>query len=248
VQGRFLAVAGRLFRALLLLALFVLTAYLSFNLWVRRGATPVPDLTGLGEEQARTALVEHGLAFRRADFERFSDRVPPGDVLETRPAAGSYVKRGAEIEVVMSRGEHRVAVPDLGGKSRAAARLMLEGQSLTEGATLEVYSTRGPAGTVVGQDPAPGREIPAGAPVALLVARDGSAPAWVMPDLVSRRYEPVRAALEAQGFRFGNVAIEPYEGAVAGTILRQTPPPGHPLRREDAVSIVVSGERGGLGS
>jgi serine/threonine-protein kinase len=248
VRRRLLAIAGQLFRALLLLVFFVLTAYLSFNLWVRRGATAVPALTGLGEEQARSLLVAHGLAFRRADFERFSDQVAAGDVLETRPAAGSYVKRGAEIEVVLSRGEHRVVVPDLGGKSRAAARLTLEGEGLAEGATLEIGSPRGPAGTVVGQDPAPGREVPAGSPVALLVARDGSAPAWVMPDLVSRRYEPVRAALEAQGFRFGNVAIEPYEGAVAGTILRQTPPPGHPLRREDAISVVVSGERGGAGT
>lgn len=242
---RLLAVAGRLFRGLALLFLFVLTAYLSFNLWVRRGATAVPELAGRGEDEARARLVEHGLGFRLADFGRFSDEVPAGLVLESRPAAGSFVKRGAEIEVVMSRGEHRVAVPDLGGKSRAAARLTLEGEGLTAGATLEVLSDRGPAGTVIGQSPTPGREVPAGAPVTLLVAREGASPAWVMPDLVARRYEPVRATLEAQGFRFGNVAVEPYEGAVAGTILRQTPSPGHPLRREDAISVVVSGEHRG---
>jgi serine/threonine-protein kinase len=247
VRRRLLAVAGNLLGALLLAVLFVVTSYLSFNLWVRRGATAVPDLAGLGEAEARAVLVEHGLGFRRADFERFSDRVPAGDVLESRPAAGSYVKRGAEIEVVLSRGEHRVVVPDLAGKSRAAARLTLEGQGLAEGATLEIYSARGPAGTVVGQDPPVGREVAAGAPVVLLVARDGSSPAWVMPDLVARRYEPVRAALEAQGFRFGSVAVEPYEGAVAGTILRQTPPPGHPLRRADAISLVVAGESGSVG-
>lgn len=223
----------------------MLSAYLSFNLWVRRGAVAVPQLSGQSEDEARARLVEHGLAFRPADFERFSNEVPAGLVLETRPAAGSLVKRGAEVEVVISRGEHRISVPDLGGKSRAAARLTLEGEGLTAGATLEILSARGPAGTVVGQAPLPGREVPAGAPVTLLVARQSASPAWVMPDLVARRYEPVRATLEAQGFRFGSVAVEPYEGAVAGTILHQTPQPGHPLRREDAISVVVSGERRG---
>ena len=241
-----LAIAGRLVRALVLVALFVLTAYLSFNFWVRRGATAVPELMGQSEADARATLLEHGLALRVADFGRFSGEVPDGHVFETRPAAGSFVKRGAEVEVVLSRGEQRVVVPDLGGKSPAAARLTLEAEGLAEGARLEVYSRRGPAGTIVGQDPPPGLEILAGSAITLLVAQAASAPAWVMPDLVSRRYEPVRAALEAGGFRFGNVAVEPYEGALAGTILRQTPPAGHPLRRDDAISLVVSGERRGV--
>lgn len=225
--------------------LFVASAYLAFSFWVRRGATPVPALVGATEADARAALLEQGLAYRTADFGRFSDQIPSGHVFETRPAAGSYVKRGAEIEVVLSRGEQRVVVPELGGKALTAARLTLAGEGLAEGASLEVFSTRGPAGTVVAQDPPPGLEVLAGTPVHVLVARPAAAPAWVMPDLVSRRYEPVRAALEAGGFRFGNVAIEPYEGALAGTILRQTPPPGHPLRRDDAISLVVSGERRG---
>jgi len=239
-------VAGRLLRGLALVALFVLTSYLAFSFWVRRGAIAVPALVGLSEEAARATLDERGLTFHVADFGSFSDEIAVGHVLETRPAGGSLVKRGAEIEIVLSRGEHRVAVPDLGGRSLTAARVTIESEGLAEGARLEVFSTRGPAGTVIGQDPAPGLEVAAGTPVALLVARAGSAPAWVMPDLVSRRYEPVRASLEAGGFRFGNVAIEPYEGALAGTILRQTPLPGHPLRRDDAISLVVAGERRGV--
>jgi len=245
VAGRLLAVARRLAQLFVLGTLFVVSAYLAFSFWVRRGATAVPAVVGASEEAARATLLEHGLAFRLADFGRFSDQIREGHVYETRPAAGSYVKRGAEVEVVLSRGEQRVVVPDLTGKARTAARLTLEGEGLAEGATLEVFSTRGPAGTVVAQDPSPGVEALAGTPVTLLVARAASAPAWVMPDLVARRYEPVRASLEAGGFRFGSVAVEPYEGALPGTILRQTPPPGHPLRREDAISLVVSGERRG---
>jgi len=245
VLARLRKLAGRLARGFFLLVVFVLTAYFTFNYWVRRGVTRVPDVVGLSEEQARQTMTEQGLAFRRADFARFSDQIAEGNVYETKPAPGSYVKRGAEVEVVLSRGANRVAVPDLVGKSLAAARLMLDGEGLAVGPTLEIFSARGAAGTVVGQDPPPAVEAGAGSTVALLVARDGAPPAWVMPDLVARRYDAVRSSLEADGFRFGNVAIEPYEGAVAGTILRQTPAPGHPLRRSDAISLVVAGERTG---
>ena len=61
-----------------------------------------------------------------------------------------------------------------------------------------------------------------------------------MPDLVYRRYEAVRQSLQAGGFRFGSVTFEPYEGVAEGTILRQQPLPGHPLRRSDAISLVVA--------
>jgi len=243
VLARLRSLAGRLVRGLVLVLLFVLTAYTAFNYWVRRGVTRVPDVVGQSEEQARQTMAERGLSFRRADFGRFSDQIAEGHVFETKPASGSYVKRGAEVEVVLSRGANRVAVPDLVGKSLAAARLILDGEGLSLGPTLEIFSARGAAGTVVGQDPPPAVEAAAGAPVALLVARDGAPPAWVMPDLVSRRYDAVRSTLEAEGFRFGNVAIEPYEGAIAGTVLRQSPAPGHPLRRSDAISLVVAGER-----
>jgi beta-lactam-binding protein with PASTA domain len=86
--------------------------------------------------------------------------------------------------------------------------------------------------------------VPAGTSVDLMVALDTAGAAYVMPDLVYRRYEPIRSAFETRGFRFGNVAFEPYEGVAEGTILRQQPLPGHPLRRTDAISLVVASASG----
>ncbi len=239
--GRLLRISARLARWLFFLVIFVISAYLAFSAWIRRGVTPVPQLAGQSEEAAKSALAARGLDFRVAEVGRWSSNVAAGSVLETRPAAGSAVKQGAEIELVLSRGPQRISVPDLTGKAVSAARLTLEGEGLATGATLAVFSSRGPAGTVVGQDPPAGTELGGGAPVALLVALEGAPPAWVMPDLVSRRYEPVRASLEGSGFRFASVTFEPYEGVPAGTILRQAPLAGHPLHRSDAIALVVAG-------
>jgi len=248
VPQKLLVWAGRAAVALLLLVVFTFTAYWSFNFWVHRGVTRVPELVGRSETAAREALTANGLRLRRADAGRFSATIAQGDVVETRPAAGAYVKRGAEIEAVLSLGTQRIELQDLTGKAIAAARLTLEGEGLALGPLLSVISARGPAGTIVGQDPRAGTELAAGAPVTLLVALDRSPVAWVMPDLVSRRYEPVRARLQAAGFHFGNVRFETYAGVAAGTILSQDPLPGHPLRREQSISLVVASAGSGAGS
>lgn len=242
MHRRVLGIAASLVRAFVLFLVFAVTAYAAFSLWVRRGVTPVPELAGLEETAARELLTDRGLAPRLAETRRWDAELAAGSVVESRPPGGSLVKRGATVELVLSLGVRRITVPDLGGKSLAAARLTLEGEGLAVGSTLSVRSSRGPAGTVVGQQPAPGVELPGEGAVALLVAQAGSTLAWVMPDLVARRYEPVRAALESDGFRFGSVAYEPYEGVPAGTILRQNPLPGHPLRRDESIGLVVATE------
>jgi serine/threonine-protein kinase len=245
VLARVLALFGRLARAFVLLVLFVISAYLAFNTWVRRGVTAVPDLAGLEQTAAGERLAESGLVLRVAEAGRFSEEVELGRVLESRPAAGSFVKRGAEIEAVLSLGLRRITLPDLSGKALAAARLTLENEGLVVGSVFNVISARGAAGAVVGQEPAPGVELRPGAEIALLVALDESPEAWVMPDLVARRYEPARAALEHRGFHFGSVTFEEYEGVAAGTVLRQAPLPGHPLHRADSIALVVAAEGSG---
>jgi beta-lactam-binding protein with PASTA domain len=236
VLARLFALAGRLARGLALLTVFVTCGYFAFNYWVHRGVTAVPDLVGLPELDARAKLESSGLGLRLAESSDWSATVAAGSVLESRPRAGSLVKRGAEVEVVLSRGERRIAAPDLAGKALAAARVTLESSGLAVGHALSIATARGAAGIVVGQ------ELPPGAKIDLLVALDASPDAWVMPDLVAHRYDPVRSALEDRGFRFGSVTFEPYEGVAAGTILRQSPPPGHPLRRADAIALVVAGQ------
>jgi serine/threonine-protein kinase len=240
VLERLVGIAGRLARGLLVLLVFAASAYLAFSFWVRRGVTPVPEALALPESEARELLTEHGLAPRAADSGRYDPVVPAGGVVETRPRSGSLVKRGSEVELVLSLGPRRIVAPDLAGKSLAAARLTLEGEGLALGAALSVRSARGTAGTIVAQEPSPGVELPVESSIDVLVAQAASTPAWVMPDLVARRYEPARSALERQGFRFGNVAYEAYDGVPPGTILRQSPPAGHPLRRESAIGLVVA--------
>ncbi len=239
-----LRLLGKLGFAVLAMAVFVLSAYLAFSWFVRRGVVTVPELVGVSEEAARSLLSDLGLEPVRADpFERSSDRVAPGLVLETRPAGGSLVKRGSRVSFVLSTGPERHLVPDLEGRAVEAARVQLRAAGLQEGSLLRCFRPGAPPRTIFAQNPAAGREVQGGTLVHLLIVQEGGPELLRMPDLVSRRYEPVRHALERLGFRLGSVRFQPYEGVPPGTILQQQPLPGHPVLLQTPVRLVVAGNQ-----
>jgi len=241
-MARLLRGCGLLAYGLVLLVVFGFAAYTSFSLFVRSGVTTVPSLLGLSPAEAANALADNGLTLRDVQGEgRYDDQVPPGRVARQSPDPRTLVKRDSSVAVVLSLGPQRVKVPDLSRRMLPEAQAALSGTGLALGKILGAY---GPAGAVSGaileQDPDPGAAVAPATPVDLLLTMGVPAERFVMPDLIYRDYDLVRASFERQGFRFGSVRFEQYEGVVAGVILRQFPLPGHPLSKDDPVSLVVA--------
>jgi serine/threonine-protein kinase len=165
--------------------------------------------------------------------------VPAGRVLEQRPGAGSFAKRGGVVDVVLSRGKRVIAVPDLAGSAVAAAQVTLQAAGLALGSVAQIFADA-PAGSIVLQEPDAGVQVGPGTPVRLFLAADTRRETYVMPDLVDKDYRLVRAFLDGNGFRVGSVKFEPYEGVSESLVLRQYPLPGHPLRRGEVISLVVA--------
>lgn len=233
----FLAYLGTVF------ALFVLAGYVSFNLFVRSGATRTPRLVELSMQEARDVLADQGLRLRVEEDGRFHPSIPTEHVVKQSPGEGALVKRGSVVEVVPSLGPQRVSVPDLAGQSVQGAQVQLAAAGLSLGRTVEVFGEDTPAGEVVAQQPGAESAVAPGTPIDLLVARKGSAAAFVMPDLVYRDYDDVRRFFETRGFRIGSVKYERYEGIPSGAILRQYPEAGHPLGRGETLALVVAATR-----
>lgn len=237
-----LRAAGFLVYLLVVVLVFGLAAYTSFNLFVRSGATRTPELVGRSVAEARQLLRDQGLELRVEEDGRYHDRVPVEHVVRQTPSEGALVKRGSTVVVVYSLGPQRVPVPELQGQGLQSAQVLLAAAGLGLGRTVEVFDPATDPGLVVAQSPAAGKTVAPGASVDLLLAREGSAEAFVMPDLVYREYDPVRSYFERRGFRLGSVKYELYEGIRAGVILRQYPLAGHPLGRQDTISLVVAAE------
>jgi serine/threonine-protein kinase len=239
--ARLLRLLGYVAYAGAVLLIFIAAGYLSFNLFVRSGVTTVPELTTLTEVQAEAVLADAGLSLRVRDEERrFDETVPAGQILLQDPGEGSIVKRGTSVEAVVSLGQELVEVPDLTGQALQAAQVTLHAAGLSLGRTAGVFSLSGAPGTVVDQSPRPGEQVGRTESVELFLSLEGRADTFVMPDLVYRDFESTRTFFESRGFRFGSIKFEFYEGISPGVILRQYPLPGHPLRRQDVISLVVA--------
>ena len=207
---------------------------------MRRGVTSTPELFGLGEEEAEALLADQGLSLAWSDEgERYDEQVPAGHVLIQKPRAGTLVKRGVAVTVIMSRGPQRIEVPAVIGNALQAAQVNLAAAGLTVGRTINVYSREGAPGIVVAQQPAGGSRVERDAAVDLFLAMENPSETYLMPDLVYHDYEDVRRYFEQRGFRLGRVSYETYDGVAPGTVLRQYPLAGHPLHRGDVIALGV---------
>jgi len=168
--------------------------------------------------------------------------MPAGFVVEQTPSQGALVKRGSSVAVTISKGPEQIEVPEVLGTALQAAQVTLNATGLSLGRTPAVFCQSGRPGTIIEQSPPAGSFVGGDALVDVFICRSSSADTFVMPDLVYQNYETVRRFFDRAGFRVGSVKPEVYEGIEPGIVLRQFPLPGHPLRREDAISLVVTSE------
>ena len=226
---------------LMLALIFTVAAYFSFSQFVRRGVTPVPDVSGLTRTQAEATLADSGLGMLVDEAgERHDDEVEVGRILQQKPGARSLVKRGSSVRVSLSLGPEVAEVPDLSGLPLAAAQVELTEAGLTLGRVVSVFRLMGEPGTVVEQSPLAGEVVGYSETVDIYVGDESHAEIYMMPDLIYRDYDVVRFFFERRGFQLGGVKPEVYEGVAPGVILRQYPLAGHPLTRNDVISVVVA--------
>jgi serine/threonine-protein kinase len=198
------------------------------------GEAPVPLVEGLPADEAEDQLREAG--FKSERRREFSDSVRSGRVIETSPAAGTSVRKGSTVTLIVSRGRERVAVPEVEGRPRDEAERLLREAEL-EAAVSEREDADAEPGTVLEQDPAAGTRVAKGGTVELVVAR---APAEVpVPGVIDETEEDAVQALEDAGFE---VRVEEAPAETPdddGIVLDQDPDPETPRPRGSEVTITV---------
>jgi beta-lactam-binding protein with PASTA domain len=227
------------FAALLLLA-FGGSTYFWFTFFVKGRSLPTPDLTGKSIADARRITSDLGVDLEvDATRKRNSDKVPVGHIVwqNRTPGATSFIKRGSLLRVELSAGPLVLRVPDLAGATSGTSMLRL-GQLNLKVANVTYVETD--ARGVLAAEPPAGTVVAPQTGVALLVGVPPAAPQYVMPDLIDRRLDTVRPALETRGIKVSNVKFETYPGIPDGIIIRQFPLRGAPVSSRDPISVVVS--------
>ena len=107
----------------------------------------VPDLKGMTQDEARSALSDAGLTVGRV-VSQDDSKIPADQVIKTNPAAGSNVDKGSVVDLYISSGE--VKVPDLTGMTLSEATQALDAKGLNIKTKFEPSDQ--PVNTVIGQN------------------------------------------------------------------------------------------------
>ena len=229
---------------------FIGSFYIAMQVTFAGREVVVPELIGLTVDEARATLNRSEL-YLEAAAERHDDRVGKGLVRSQDPPAGATIKKSRKVKVSVSLGPLEASIPELRGQRLRTARLALEREGLSVGHVTASHERAAPADSVMSQDPLPegaeaegssGARVSDGGRIAvdLLVSRGPAEALYVMPDLSRRRMEEVSAFARRAGLRLGAVRRERSPGAPRGTVIKHYPPSGHPIGRQDIISLVVS--------
>ena len=129
----------------------------------------IPKTTGLTVSAAQNAISRFPLEILPIN-ETFSDEIPKGFVIQTRPESGTSVKRDAQVEIIVSKGIEQVALASYLGKSGEQALNELTDAGFDVEPTY-AYSESVLELAVISQNPAGGSALDKGAKVSIVISK-----------------------------------------------------------------------------
>ena len=162
-----------------------------------------------------------------------------GIVLKQNPSGVDEVKTGAEITLTVGGSPEEVEVPPLAGMSREEAEQTLRGMNLVPKVE-EVYDDNTADGYVVRSSPGEGETVTEGSTVTILVSQGPATDEYIVPDVIGDYIDTARARITAAGLSVGEVTERDDTGQEAGIVIETDPLQGNRVAQGTAVNIVIS--------
>ncbi|WP_416418658.1 Stk1 family PASTA domain-containing Ser/Thr kinase [Paenarthrobacter aromaticivorans] len=196
----------------------------------------VPDVKNKTVAEAQQLLRTAGFQSEPKDV--FDDDVQAGLAVGTEPKSGEVVRKFQPIALFVSKGAQLFALPGLTGGTLDQAKTALNAAQMTLGNVTEAFDEKIPAGSVISQDPAPGKEVRHGTPVSLVVSK-GPQPIPV-PDVRGLPQDAAVKAIQDAGLK-AVVAPETVndKSVPKGAVVAQSPGNGT-LVRGETVTLTLS--------
>ena len=206
----------------------------------------VPPVVGESYPDADKILSEKGLKLTVVNS--IHSEMEKDHVVSQIPEANQTVKKGREIEVVLSLGMEMVKVPNVVGRTLEDASFILKNDGLELGDVGKVNDSKIPEGEVVDQSPKRGTSVPLGERVDLTISSGtGDITQLNMPNLIGMSLTDARKKLEADGLDLYRIDQKASDEFFAGKIIEQSIPAGDRVEKGDKVSVVVSTGPGPVG-
>ncbi|SHH19253.1 serine/threonine protein kinase [Thermosyntropha lipolytica DSM 11003] len=199
----------------------------------------VPDIVGMESKEAKDTLDKLGLKMVVVREDTSSD-MEPGRIVSQNPPAGMKVKKGREIEVVLSKGTAIAKVPNLVGISLSDAEIRLANENLVLGRVEEEYDTKYARGLIISQSPKGGTRVKEGSRVDVLVSKGEPPEKIKMPDLIGLNINDAKKRLEDMGLLVARIVEKESSQYYTDQVIEQDIQPGVMLEKGSSVTLTIS--------
>ncbi|MBD5605888.1 MAG: PASTA domain-containing protein, partial [Candidatus Eremiobacteraeota bacterium] len=165
------------------------------------------------------------------------DASPRGTVLSQAPGGGATVAIRSRVELVVSKGPHPVAVPDIVSATLEDATSTLASRHLKIVVSERDPSDQIAADTIVSQNPQPGASADPNSEVDVVVS--SGPPVVVVPDVGGKVIGDASTALQAAGLQ-PNVEYVVDQASELGTVMKQNPDAGATSKKGASVTLDVA--------
>lgn len=192
-----------------------------------------PNFVGETQQNARKLA-------NNADLELTFSKKPcenqtKGNICSQDPTAGTDVKKGDTISLVVSTGAPKVTVPDVTGLTYEKAKAELEDKGFEVDQKTE-ESDRTP-GVVIEQDPKGDTDQEKGSTITLTVAKE--AEKSTVPDVLGQTCDQAKAQMTASNLVGSCTEVETDDDNQVGKVIQTTPQAGTSVDKNSSVNIQI---------
>jgi serine/threonine-protein kinase len=192
----------------------------------------VPNLIGMTEADARTAIGDAGLNVGNVDFEPSENADDKDKVTDQTPSQDEYVDPNTSVDIVISSGLPQVEVPFLVGATQDEARNKLREAKLSP--EFKSVESDEPQGQVLETSPAGGEEVDQNSTVSVTISKGPK----TVPNVIGlNRSDAIKAIVDA-GFAY-DIRGDDRSTEPRGTVTDQIPKDGT-LPQGQTVTLFVS--------
>ncbi|WP_413798762.1 Stk1 family PASTA domain-containing Ser/Thr kinase [Streptomyces iranensis] len=197
--------------------------------------TEVPPV--LRKTQAEAEKKLHGAGLDVKVVNEFSDVIPKGKVIGSKPGPGERVRDTGTVTIRVSQGRPRAEVPNVVGMPLAEAKRKIADQGLTVGKVTGRFSSETAQGSVLSTSPAPDSVRRPETPVSMVVSKGRPVD---IPDVVGDSVDEARSTLEDEGFKVKIAEQQVFSEEDKGSVAEQSPSADDEGAKGDTVTLTVS--------
>lgn len=199
----------------------------------------VPHLVGKSIKEADQELSKLGLKLKILSWQ-YDNEVEKDHIISQQYVEGFSVKKGREIEVVVSKGTQLQKVPDVTGMDRSAAEIELRNYGFCVGKIDKTYDEKYKENQVISQEPRGGTEAEPGEYVDLMISEGPTPERITMPDLIGLKLEKAREILRKHNLQLGEITKQESDAYYTDQVMDQDTEAGVLIDENSIVNLTVS--------